>query len=166
MQLFGGTHGSSLAFLQHVLKIAYKIEKLPSISRTKLGKPFFPELPQLHFSLSHSDIWIVCALDCHPVGVDIEQLRPRKIALPSYALTAEEYTLYQSLGGDWAAFYTLWTKKEAWCKYTGEGIGRSFRLSPPQEGLQFSTYKGSNWIASVCGEKAPPENIIWLDSNY
>jgi 4'-phosphopantetheinyl transferase len=165
MQIFGGTNWeSSLTFLQHVLQIAYKIEPFPSISHTNLGKPFFSELPQLHFSLSHSENRIVCALDDRPVGLDIELIKPRQKELPNYALTQDEYGHFLTLGGDWSAFYTLWTKKEAWCKYTGEGLGRSFRLAPPEEGLHFAAYTGSDWIASVCGESTAPDNILWLDS--
>lgn len=163
MQIFGGTQVSSRVFLQRVLQVACKLDKLPSISHTALGKPFFPEQPQLHFSLSHSQNRMLCALDCHPVGVDIEIVKPRQNHLPSYALTAKEYADYLSLGGDWAAFYTLWTKKEAWVKYTGEGLGRSFRKAPPEEGLQFAAYKGADWIATVCAEEPPPNSILWLE---
>ncbi|MDF2839185.1 MAG: 4-phosphopantetheinyl transferase [Evtepia sp.] len=164
MQIFGGTQDSSLAFLHRVLKLACNLETLPSISHTTLGKPFFPECPQLHFSLSHSENRIVCALDSHPIGVDIEIMKPRQNDLPSYALTAEEYANYLSLGGDWLAFYNLWTKKEAWSKYTGEGLSKTFRKAPPQEGLYFATYTGPDWLATVCGEGTPTDRILWLDS--
>lgn len=163
MQLFGGKRDSSNAFLKRVLQLIYNLDKLPTISHTALGKPFFPDKPELQFSLSHSQDRIVCALDSHPVGVDIEIVRPRQNNLPYYALTEEEYASYLTLGGDWSAFYTLWTRKEAWSKYTGEGLGKSFRKTPPRESLHFTTYKGSDWIATVCGEGTAPEHIHWLD---
>ena len=40
------------------------------------GKPVLQDHPHLHFSLSHSGEWAVCALSDTPVGVDVERIRP------------------------------------------------------------------------------------------
>ncbi len=50
------------------------------------------------FSLSHSGRLTLCALSARPVGVDIEQIRPRGASLPRYALTAAEYARFQAGG--------------------------------------------------------------------
>lgn len=39
------------------------------------GKPFFADLPALHFSLSHCQSEWVCLIASAPVGIDIEQIR-------------------------------------------------------------------------------------------
>jgi phosphopantetheinyl transferase len=95
--------------------------------------------------------------------VDIEIIKPRQKSLPKYALTAEEFSRYLALGGDWTAFYRIWTQKEAWSKYTGLGLGKTFHQTSPENELYFQTYDGSDWIATVCGESAPPTQIVWLD---
>jgi 4'-phosphopantetheinyl transferase len=164
IQIFGGKQVSSLTFLERVLQCHYRLDKLPALSYTAFGKPFFSDIPELHFSISHSGTRILCAIDSRPVGVDIELLTPRQPQLPRYSLTSEEYTKYLSLGGTWDAFYTLWTKKEAWSKYTGDGIGKSFRQPPQETGLNYETYVGSDWRATVCGEGVPTKKILWLDS--
>ena len=63
-------------------------------------------------------------------------------------------------GGDWGAFYTLWTLKEARVKCTGEGLRRPPRdiavplLRPGEtgelDGLVFSAFSGETWRAAAC----------------
>ena len=163
MKIYGSAKCPTLDFLARVLKTEYGISPLPELARTDLGKPFFPALPHIQFSISHSKSIILCAVSAKPVGVDIEDIRPRRESLPQYALTEGEFSRYQSLGGDWPAFYTLWTRKEAWCKYTGQGLGPSWDQTPQEEGLFYGEYAGEGWRAAVCGEEIPPAEIIWLE---
>ena len=163
MKIYGGKKRPTRDFLTLVLKTEYGISPLPELDRTDLGKPFFPTLPQVQFSISHSKSFILCALSDRSVGVDLEEIRPRRDTLPKYALTEGEFTRYQSMGGDWPAFYTLWTRKEAWCKYTGQGLKAQWGQTPPEEGLFYGEYSGNGWKAAVCGEEPPPESIFWLE---
>ena len=162
MVLYGIRQGSPRALLAWAMKREYGIDALPEVRTGKKGKPFFPSLPHIHFNLSHSGSYALCALSACPVGIDIEVIRPRRDSLPAYALTRREYALYSALGGDWPAFYALWTRREAWCKYTGAGIAVSRGQDAP-EGLAFASYAGTDWKASVCGEEAPPKDIIWVE---
>lgn len=163
MHLFGAQTCSWQALLAYVLKTEYGLSPLPEIARTPEGKPHFPARSDLHFSVSHTGDRVLCAVSTRPVGADIETIRPRRDSLPRYALTEEEFQHYQALGGTWPAFYTLWTRKEAWCKYTGQGLRPLWGQSPPQEGLCWGTYAGDGWRAAVCGEESPPEAICWLE---
>ncbi len=161
MKLYGAKKCPTQAFLAWVLEIEYGLSPLPTLERTALGKPYFPALPHIQFSISHSKDLILCALAEYPVGVDIEDIRPRRETLPKYALTEAEFARYQALGGDWPAFYTLWTRKEAWCKYTGQGLKPLWGQTPP-ENLHYGAYVGDGWRAAVCGEEIPPAEILWL----
>lgn len=163
MRVFGATQCSSRELLTHILSNFYGISALPAVAKTEDGKPYFPDCPALQFSLSHSGNLVLCALDGHPVGIDIELVAPRRGDLPAFALTEHEFSRYQLLGADWPAFYTLWTKKEAWCKYTGRGLGKNFRNTPPETGLCYRSYQHKAWWATVCGETEPPAEIHWLE---
>ena len=77
-------------------------------------------------------------------------------------LNGDQLAEYRARGGDWPAFFTLWTRKEAWCKYTGEGLARSLRQTPPKKGLFYGFYAGEGWRAAVCGEEPAPKEILWL----
>lgn len=165
MKLYGGKKGTWQDLLAFVLKTGYGISPLPEIVRTAQGKPYFLSLPHLHFNISHSKNLMLCAVSQKPVGVDIEDIRPRRDSLPEYALSPAEFAEYQKLGGDWPAFYILWTRKEAWCKYTGQGLRTLWGQSPPEEGLFYGHYAGEGWRATVCGEEPPPKSILWLEGD-
>lgn len=75
----------------------------------------------LHFSLSHSADWLMCAVSPYPVGVDIEDITARQRdtdALGDMIHGTRERALIQSMAP--AArrdfFYASWTLKEAWIK--------------------------------------------------
>ena len=68
--------------LETALRRELGLETVPPIARGARGKPWFPDLPDLHFNLSHSHGAAVCALHHLPVGVDVEKVRsaPKRLA--------------------------------------------------------------------------------------
>lgn len=146
-----------------VLRNTHGFHFLPRMEKTGQGKPYFPDYPEIAFSLSHSGDYLLVAVGTCPLGVDIECIKPRAKKLPQYALTAAEFDAYLEQGGDWAAFYSLWTQKEAYVKYTGEGLGKGLRKELPTSGVQFFTYGGADFSAALCCEEAAPKEIIWLE---
>ena len=135
------------------------IPPLPRVERTEKEKPFFPDLPDLHFSLSHTKGACLCALSDAPVGVDIEPILPRRESLWKHCLTPEEFSRFQAQNGGWEEFYRIWTLKEAWCKYTGEGLmhPRKWPLPPP---CPHRSYFPDGFAAAVCGAEEPPDFIL------
>jgi len=103
------------------------LEALPAMARAPGGKPFFPDRPDLFFSLSHAGDLALCALAAGPVGCDIELVRPRRAGFPRYCLDEREYAWFRARGARWEDFYALWTLKEAQVKCTGEGLVRPAR---------------------------------------
>lgn len=153
--------GDAYALLSTLLVEAWGVEPLPEIARTREGKPYFPDRPDLQFSLSHSGGLSLCALADTPVGADIELVRPRSLKLPRYALSEREYEWYESRGSRWEDFYVLWTLKEARVKCTGEGLFRrpvrevAVPLLEPgaelaREGFRFASLAGEGWRGGLC----------------
>ncbi|MDO5141510.1 MAG: 4'-phosphopantetheinyl transferase superfamily protein [Eubacteriales bacterium] len=93
------------------------------------GKPYLVSEPGIHFSLSHSSDWAVCAVSDHPVGVDIERCAPGRRDVATRFFHREEVrylnTLLPSARDD--AFYKLWTLKESFVKSTGRGLDLPLR---------------------------------------
>lgn len=165
MKVYGAKNMPAMLLLSQVLAREYGLRSLPELRKTALGKPYFPSFPGLHFNLSHSGSWVLCAVSQAPVGVDIEGIRPRGPSLPRYALSEKEYAQFRRMGEDWPAFYSLWTRKEAWCKYTGQGLKRQWKEDPPEEGLYYGAYGDQLWRAAVCGEEPAPKDIIWWEGS-
>ena len=90
------------------------------ICRKEKGKPYFKKIP-LEFSISHSgDIW-VCVMGNSKVGIDIQMKKPvSAIEIAKRFFTKEESKLIEET--DEKVFFKIWTMKEAFVKFTGEGI--------------------------------------------
>jgi 4'-phosphopantetheinyl transferase len=100
------------------------------------GKPVLAEefsSTGIHFNLSHTeDLALVAVTRLGVVGVDVECIRPVKDMdeLVARFFSPRENEAFQKVADDVkpAAFFNLWTRKEALLKATGEGITRSLSL--------------------------------------
>lgn len=99
------------------------------ILRTEKGKPYVqspdaaggPHSPNIYISASHSKNLFACLIGDRPLGIDLQhgrKLDPEKIAGRYFA--EEEAELVRRLGAP--EFFRLWTRKEAFSKYTGRGL--------------------------------------------
>ena len=163
------SQGTGYQVLARLVSDRVGLAQLPQLARLPGGKPYFPACPHLQFSLSHSGPLVLCGLGGAPLGVDLEQVRPRRPGLARYICAPEEYAWYQAQGGGWPWLYTIWTLKEAKVKCTGQGLRRRPAhisvplLRPGQagelDGLRFRAYAGPGWRAAVCclpPEQPPP----------
>ena len=147
---------------------------LPKQARTEDGKPYFPGCPQYQFNLSHSHPYALCALDSRPVGADIQVVKTDwRSALPNRVCTEQELAWLDEQDDRWSSFALLWALKEARVKYTGTGLRvgiQSITVPLPKsgqtlyalDGLWFRIYRGSDWMAAVCGETPAPEAPVWM----
>lgn len=110
---------------------------MPEISLKEEGKPYFPG-ENLHFSITHTNRHVFCALSSHPIGIDAEELdRPVKPQLAKHILSAGELRQYEQAADPHRALLTFWVLKEAAAKQTGKGIrgypnDTDFSLSDPR----------------------------------
>ncbi len=95
------------------------------IHRIGLGKPKLMH-DFLHINLSHCKGLAVAAAGLMPLGVDAEAPRKIRETLAAKVCTAEELAQIAQADDKNHAFLRFWTLKEAYAKYTGEGIGLHF----------------------------------------
>jgi len=99
-----------------------------NIKKTEHGKPYLVDMPELVFNLSHSASALVIAVgwNCQ-LGVDIESCKPRTslAGLVDKCFAEEEIAYWNKLpeAQKILEFYRFWTRKEAFVKATGRGIG-------------------------------------------
>lgn len=78
----------------------------------------------IHCSVSHSGEFWLCAVAARPVGLDVEQHRQdsslERIARRFFH--PNEYAYLKERGFAKTVFFPLWTAKESYVKFTGEGI--------------------------------------------
>lgn len=96
-----------------------------------------------HTSISHSKTQVIVALSHHPIGVDIEDIKPRDDlpALLEQVCHDTEIQWWQTQPEPLTAFYQIWTAKEAWSKTTGMGLDMPVLRATP---LTPSSY-GNTW---------------------
>ncbi len=120
---FSGLKSHSLLMRAAADYTSLSTEKL-SLCRKEGKKPYFITPNDCFFSVSHSDnCWTTVFSDTE-VGCDIQsretKANPERIAKRYFH--PDEYALFLN-GGD---FFSIWSKKEAFCKLFGWGIDANF----------------------------------------
>lgn len=95
------------------------------IRRTGLGKPKLIH-DFLHINISHCKGLAVAAVGRMPIGVDAEAPRAVRETMVRKICTAAEAAYIDTAEDKNLAFSRIWTLKEAYAKYTGEGIALKF----------------------------------------
>lgn len=114
------------------------------IRNTGNGKPIARTPGSPHFSVSHSNDFALLAFSAHPVGVDVEHIRPIPDLLRVASLVfspAELEPLTRLTGAARElAFFTSWTRLEARLKASGDGLSAAASRGPtPAAGTCLST---------------------------
>lgn len=165
MRVYGtkGENGRTLAWplLERAVRDYWGLSRLPETARGPRGKPFFPQAPQLHFNLSHSGGYALCAVGESPVGVDIQVVKPWRARLLDRVCTPEEREWLARRGDRDGDFALLWARKESLCKQRGTGLTFPLNSLRP-EGEFFTDYQGEDWRGALCAAGPGPEEIVWL----
>lgn len=121
------------------------------IKRNKHRKPFFENLTDFHFNISHSGELMTIAVSSSPVGVDIEKIHDFN---PKIINRFHQYEKdYINSKDTQNRFFEVWTKKESCLKYLGCGLAGGldkfsvFDFSPSP-----ITFKHNNYYISVCSQ--------------
>ena len=127
----------------HVVKDPSEIEIL------RAGKPRLKN-SEIQFNLSHSEDWILLGVGEMPLGVDIQKISSIREKVMEAYYTESEKELVKEYGV--TAFYEIWTKKESYVKYTGEGIKglKNAYIIPPE--VDFFTDIVNGYQIAVCSE--------------
>jgi 4'-phosphopantetheinyl transferase len=104
-----------------------------SILAERGQKPFIGNTSSgIHFNISHSGEWVLIALGRHELGIDLEKINPEfdfDKLLENHFSEAEQTFIYAA-ADQVAAFYFLWTRKEALTKAWGTGLQESLKEVP------------------------------------
>lgn len=140
---------------------------MPRLLKTERGKPYFASGPW-HCSITHTESLVCCALAPFPLGVDGERLdRKLRPGLPDKVLAPGELEDWR---GDSETLLTYWVLKEAYVKYTGQGLrgyprDLCFRLPPGGPRLEgsdlwFRLLKHEDHILALCAPAPAPVRLM------
>lgn len=116
------------AALLSALHELYGWRTLPAMAYNRYGKPEFPAHPEVCFNLSHTRGAVLVGVHDHPLGVDIEKVRPvseRTMNRIAGVMTERE-------------FFESWVRRESRSKWSGTGLA-AMRASdsPAMHGERF-----------------------------
>lgn len=87
------------------------------------GKPYLPDVENFKFNLSHSEDWVVCAVDENQIGIDIEKEKVLDLQIAYQFFTKKECDYIFSLKNhQLPRFFEIWTLKESYIKAVGLGL--------------------------------------------
>lgn len=105
-----------------LLKVLNELGK--DMNNIYYGENGKPEIAGICFNISHSHDMVVCAVSDRVVGVDIEKIGEIKGNIAKRFFTEQENQYLEQFEGQERIeqFFRLWTMKESYMKYTGEGM--------------------------------------------
>ena len=94
------------------------------IAEGKYGKSYFPDYPDIHFSVSHSEKMVLAVFADTEVGCDIEYVDSVDLQLAERFFCQSEYEFIMEHKEQERekAFYRMWTIKESFMKAVGSGM--------------------------------------------
>lgn len=138
---------------------------IPEVSVSIKGKPYFPDRPDICFSLSHTNGFVMAAVSDQPIGADIQYRKTIKPAL--------EQRLLRIPHGDLDVF-EVWVLRESWYKLSGEGDLREIPFSRcrqmitgPHPDLKCRLYDDiPNCSAAVCSlTEIPSKKLLQIPAS-
>lgn len=124
-----------------------------SFSYNAFGKPFLTDYPDYGFSVSHSGWAVAFACGHAAVGVDIQKEAGLNAAVVRRYFAPKEQAYFEKSQEKKAAFYELWTKKEAYLKMLGTGLSTplaSFDVTDSAIGKTFCSLQIPGYHLHVC----------------
>ena len=124
---------------------------------SKEGKPISSSK---YFNIAHSNgVVVYIENKDHPIGIDIELIKPSKDNMREYISSKEEYNYIKSNEN----FFEIWTSKESLVKAYGSGIKTNIKEIPalPLNGVKnykdkkyrSKCFKFSNFVISISIER-------------
>ena len=151
------------------LSLLYRAGVDGTLSYDENGRPFFADRT-CDFSITHTQNHVFCAL------IDGED-EPMRIGIDAEDLNRADFSDFDAMAERWfreseksiffasptkETFLRIWTRKEAYAKYTGEGLRALSKIDtedlPKQGSVHFFDYRIDNILISVCvpsGTNAP-----------
>ncbi len=172
-QSFRQVRGLLRLLLSHYTNLA---PEMIEFDYAKYGKPMLKGDTRLQFNLSHSRDMVVYAFGLdRELGVDIEYMRPQRdlAGMIGHVSSEKEQIELKALHENetMEAFYRLWTRKEAFIKACGRGLGmglRSIHIGTGESHMPIAvTYKDeiqSDWF--VQDMIAPVDYKMAISAKY
>lgn len=136
-------------------------------SYSKLNKPIVKADKEVYFNISHSDVYVCCAISLKSdVGVDIEVIDVAPLETMEYFFHKDEILYVKSDTDPNTSFYKIWTMKEAYGKYYGYGLIDELRfvnLLKNSDKYYLTSTINDNTIITICNKRKDTVRLEKID---
>lgn len=158
----------SYALFRYSVFREHSVTSAPIFSYGERGKPFLPEYPRIHFSISHAGGFSACVLSDSEIGLDIQDFRPLKADISAKICTKNELERLSECDNRDYELCRLWCMKESRGKLTGKGFAEGFGKIETSDllssGRLYNTVTENGLFVSACAFSPLPEiNIKRID---
>ncbi len=145
------------------LSARYSALQLGPLEKDAHGAP----LPSngIHWSLTHKEDYVAAVTSSHPIGIDIEKIKPVNSALHQRIACEQEWALAPAV--TLALFFRYWTAKEAVLKAVGKGFAglSNCRIRAiADDSHLIVTYADSKW--TVVQDWGTKDHIVAIAANH
>lgn len=101
------------------------VTDISNIIYNENGKPCFYNNDSIHFNLSHSGKYVMCAISDKPVGCDVEKIESISLKVAEKFFSSKETADILSckdINQQKDLFFRYWTLKESYLKAIGKGL--------------------------------------------
>ena len=147
--------GNKLNERYNIIKL--EIERAYNISKQNLrimkdlrGKPYILKA-NIYLSCSYTEGYWAFIIAKRNIGLDIEKIKKAREEVIRKIYYDDEKR-YVNLGNRNVRFFTIWTMKEAYCKWSGDGLLgiRKVNVLDDNSGVKFLNIRYRNLILSIC----------------
>ena len=118
---------------------------------TGLYKPFLTLQPKIHYNISHSGKYVMCIIAGEEVGIDVQEHKKVNYERMLTRMVPADM-VREILESDQMekAFFAQWVLREAYIKWTGEGLSKDLRKISLDKGSYLMLeleegYSGAVW---------------------
>lgn len=109
--------------LIHAIAQERKSLAISDLQFTEYGRPYFNDINDFDFNISHSGNIVVCAVTAEgKVGIDLEEIKHINVSDYKNQFSDKEWLRIENEQFPHHTFYDYWTKKEAVLKADGRGV--------------------------------------------
>ena len=159
---------SEVLLKKALFEFGIKVEEI-NYSYNEHGKPYLKEFENLFFNISHSGDYVLCAVSDCEIGLDIEKIEPINLRIAERFFTKAEFESItkEPETEQYDAFYSFWTRKEAYVKCIGRGMSCAFNSFdvnnlPDYKFVELHEFPG--YKCSMCTKEQVEEFKIVNDS--
>lgn len=148
--------------LRHALLDTYTISELPEMHYTHQGKPMLLGENMPYFNISHCDLAVACAISDKCIGIDVEPYSSYSDEVAQEVFNDAELAY---VDGSPKRFAELWTIKESYLKYTGEGLTDHLKsLLTNSVAVDYHTvYSPREYACTVCAANRDTDTTTYVN---